>query len=77
MKILKELSDEFQDEVLSFKDGKGYYEIKSFSETTYNNIYYDFHDKRYEDYESTSTRNKIKIVYLENTNQVKIEINKY
>ena len=62
--------------VESFKEGKGYYEISSFEEATYNNMYYDYM-KTLSDGTTGGPKVKVKILYLEETNQIKMEINKF
>ena len=62
--------------VESFKEGKGYYDINSFDEATYNNMYYDYMLTR-EDGTTSGPKVKVKILYLEETNQIKMEINKF
>lgn len=68
---------DYNDIVQSFnKDKGGYYEIASFEEATYNNMYYDYITVN-NNGEEEGPRTKIKVLYLENENQVKIEVNKY
>lgn len=62
--------------VESFKEGRGYYDINSFSEATYNNMYYDY-IKTMSDGSTGGPKIKIKLLYLEDTNQIKMEINKF
>ena len=62
--------------VESFKEGRGYYDIASFEEATYNNMYYDYM-KKLSDGSTGGPKVKIKILYLEETNQIKMEINKF
>ena len=62
--------------VESFKEGKGYYEIRSFNEATYNNMYYDYMTRDSEGVLS-GPKIKVKLINLEETNQVKIEVNKF
>lgn len=72
--LYKKIHDKFG-EVDSFKEGKGYYEINSFSEATYNNMYYDYITMNEEGIE-TGTKPKIKI-FEQEENIIKIEINKF
>ena len=72
--LYNKIHDKFG-EVDSFKEGRGYYEINSFSEATYNNMYYDYITTNEEGIE-TGTKPKIKILDQED-NIVKIEINKF
>ena len=62
--------------VESFKEGRGYYDISSFEEATYNNMYYDYM-KTLSDGTTGGPKIKVKILYLEETNQIKMEINKF
>ena len=62
--------------VESFNERKGYYDINSFEEATYNNMYYDYM-KKLSDGSTGGPKVKIKILYLEDTNQIKMEINKF
>ena len=62
-------------EVYSFNDKDKYYEILSFSEATYNNMYYDYM-KTMEDGTTGGPKVKIKVLDQEN-NKVQIEINKF
>ena len=62
--------------VESFKEGRGYYDIESFEEATYNNMYYDYM-KPMSDGSTGGPKVKVKILYLEETNQIKMEINKF
>ncbi len=76
--FVNDLYNKIQDkfcEVFSFKEGRVYYEIKSFSEATYNNMYYDYITTSEAGIE-TGTKPKIKILDQED-NIVKIEINKF
>lgn len=66
----------FAGRVESFKEGKGYYEIRSFKEATYNNMYYDYMTRDSNGVLS-GPRIKVKLLDLKDTNQVKIEVNKY
>ena len=72
--LYKKLKNEFET-VESFKEGKGYYEINSFSEATYNNMYYDY-VTTLEDGSTGGPKVKIKLLELEK-NKIKIEINKF
>ncbi len=70
------LTDNDTSKVESFKEGRGYYDINSFEEATYNNMYYDYM-KTMSDGSTGGPKVKIKIIYLEETNQIKMEINKF
>ena len=72
--LYKKLKNEFET-VESFTEGKGYYEINSFSEATYNNMYYDY-VTTLEDGSTGGPKVKIKLLELEK-NKIKIEINKF
>ena len=61
--------------VESFKEGRGYYEIKSFSEATYNNMYYDY--MTIIDGITQGPKVKVKVTDLEDKNQVKVEISNF
>ncbi len=63
------------DPILSFN--KRYYEIKSFDEATYNNMYYDYIEEDSETGTYGGPRIKLKLLYLEDTNQAKLEVNIY
>lgn len=73
--IFKETNNDTS-KVESFKEGRGYYDIDSFEEATYNNMYYDYM-KTMEDGSTGGPKVKVKILYLEETNQIKMEINKF
>jgi hypothetical protein len=62
-------------QVESFKEGRGYYDINSFEEATYNNMYYDYM-KTMGDGSTGGPKVKIKVLEEEN-NKVRIEINKF
>ena len=72
--LYNQIHDNFEGEVLSFSDEKKYYAIKSFSEATYNNMYYD-----YVTYQSDGSYGgpRIKVKVLDDESGVKIEINKF
>ena len=61
--------------VESFKEGRGYYEIKSFSEATYNNMYYDY--MTIIDGITQGPKVKVKLTDLKDKNQVKVEISNF
>ena len=67
-------NDFSESKVMSWRDTpkKGYYEVKSFSETTYGNIYYD---RVTENDKTSSLRHKVKMI--KNNNKLIMEINKY
>ena len=69
-------TDNDTSKVESFKEGRGYYDIESFEEATYNNMYYDYM-KPMRDGSTGGPKVKVKILYLEETNQIKMEINKF
>lgn len=70
------ITDNDTSKVESFKEGRGYYDINSFEEATYNNMYYDYM-KTMSDGSIGGPKIKVKILYMEETNQIKIEINKF
>ena len=70
------LSDNDTSKVESFKEGRGYYDINSFEEATYNNMYYDY-IKTLSDGTIGGPKVKVTILYLEETNQITMEINKF
>lgn len=63
--------------VQSFKESLGYYTIKCFKESTYNNMYFDVDYKLIDESadENASFRNKMKLQYNKTNNQVTILIN--
>ena len=70
------ITDNDTSKVESFKEGRGYYDINLFEEATYNNMYYDYM-KTMSDGSIGGPKIKVKILYMEETNQIKIEINKF
>lgn len=64
--------DYHESNVESWKDGKGYYPVNSFEETTYGNIYYDRSDYKGS---SSALRHKVKIKRVDN--QLILEVNKF
>lgn len=72
--LFKKIRDSFEGDVLSFDDEKKYYEINSFSEATYNNMYYD-----YVTYQKDGSYGgpRIKVKVVDGEKQVKIEVNKF
>ena len=62
----------------SFDDVKKFYDINSFSEATYNNMYYDYPTDYDNEGRTTSTNLiKLKLLHLKDKNQAKLEVNNY